>query len=232
MDLQWPLDNIGAAPIWPQTDRIYISQYFGDHRLDYSQFDLKGHNGLDIAAPLGTPIKAAYNGYIVEQANKDTGFGLRITQKIYFKGKYYQLVYGHMYKLAMDIPVTWNWSLSYYPVIVGQVIGYVDSTGYSTGNHLHFGMYMMTDEGVTINSNNGYGGAIDPLPFLRSSMTVGFKIASSPTVYVQIGSDKLVPMADWKAFESVGGSNASIVTIPDGELAKFDVVDRTLFKSN
>lgn len=61
-------------------------------------------------------------------------------------------------------------------------------------------------------------------------MTIGFKKASSQTVYVEVG-DKLIAVADWNAFLAIGGSANSVIQLADTEFAKFDVVDHTLFKT-
>lgn len=151
---------------WPVkvTDGAFLGQKFGEHLMDYSP--QLGHNGLDFPAPKGTKIHAACDGWIVEQTAKTTGFGLRISQRVEVDGKFYLLVYGHMLRLEKDFNIPYNWGRRDYPVKAGDVIGYVDSTGFSTGNHLHFGLYENTQEGIRINANNGYAGALNPEPFL------------------------------------------------------------------
>ena len=103
---------------WP-VDGGYISAYQGDGR---------GHKGIDIAAPYGTPIYAAESGTITEAAtgwNGGYGTCVRISHD---DGNI--TVYAHMSSIA---------SVSYGDYVVkGQLIGYVGSTGDSTGNHLHF----------------------------------------------------------------------------------------------
>lgn len=153
---------------WPVyvTDGSFISQGFGQHLLDYSVVGLPAHNGIDFAAPRGAPIHASHDGWIVEQAARDTGFGLRISQRIEDNGKFYLIVYGHMLRLEKPVDIAYNWGRKDYPVKAGQIIGYVDSTGFSTGDHCHLGVYQQTQEGIRINSTPGMNGAIDPAPFL------------------------------------------------------------------
>ncbi len=85
------------------------------------------HTGADWAAPRGTPILAAGSG-IVEQVGRKGGYGnyVRIRHANGFKTSY-----GHMARFARGLRPG-------VKVTQGQVIGYVGSTGLSTGPHLHF----------------------------------------------------------------------------------------------
>jgi murein DD-endopeptidase MepM/ murein hydrolase activator NlpD len=85
------------------------------------------HAGVDYAAPRGTPIVAAGNG-IIEKAGRSSGYGNMIEIK-HTNG--YETVYGHQSKFAKGIAPGVR-------VRQGQVIGYVGSTGLSTGPHVHF----------------------------------------------------------------------------------------------
>ncbi len=85
------------------------------------------HAGVDYAAPRGTPILAAGNG-VVEKAGRSSGYGNLIVLK-HTNG--YETAYGHQSKFAKGIEPGVR-------VRQGQVIGYVGSTGLSTGPHLHF----------------------------------------------------------------------------------------------
>lgn len=102
---------------WP-VDGGYISAYQGDGR---------GHKGIDIAAPYGTPIYAAESGTVIEVGSGwNGGYGncVRISHD---DGNV--TVYAHQSSIAIEYG-------DY--VVKGQIIGYVGSTGDSTGNHLHF----------------------------------------------------------------------------------------------
>ncbi len=85
------------------------------------------HAGVDYAAPRGTPILAAGNG-IVEKAGRSSGYGNLIVIK-HTNG--YETAYGHQSRFAKGIAPGVR-------VHQGQVIGYVGSTGLSTGPHVHF----------------------------------------------------------------------------------------------
>lgn len=102
---------------WP-VDGGYISAHQGDGR---------GHKGIDIAAPYGTPIYAAASGVVIDAGTGwNGGYGNCI---IIQNDDGNVTVYAHQAELAA----------AYGDVIEkGQLIGYVGSTGDSSGNHLHF----------------------------------------------------------------------------------------------
>ncbi|MCC6775747.1 MAG: M23 family metallopeptidase [Hyphomicrobiales bacterium] len=87
----------------------------------------KMHTGVDWAAPMGTPIFAAGNG-VVEKAGLEGGYGKYIRIR-HTNG--YETAYGHMSGFARGMEPGKR-------VRQGQVIGYVGSTGLSTGAHLHY----------------------------------------------------------------------------------------------
>jgi len=89
---------------------------------------IHGYNGVDIAAPSGTPIYAAAGGSVVVAKNNDAyngGYGNYI---VIDHGNGTQTLYAHMSSTAV----------SGGSVSKGDLIGYVGNTGRSTGNHLHF----------------------------------------------------------------------------------------------
>ena len=83
------------------------------------------HNGLDIAAPIGTHIYAADSGVVTKALYTNTGYGIYCI--IEHGG--YQTLYGHCSRLLVSVG---------QQVTQGQVIAYMGSTGNSTGSHLHF----------------------------------------------------------------------------------------------
>lgn len=87
----------------------------------------KNHTGVDFAAPRGTPIMAAGTGTI-KRAGRYGGYG-NYVQIRHTDG--YSTAYAHMSKFARGIKVGRR-------VIQGQTIGYVGTTGLSTGPHLHY----------------------------------------------------------------------------------------------
>jgi murein DD-endopeptidase MepM/ murein hydrolase activator NlpD len=109
----------------PVTDGIMRSG-FGSRKhpiLGYT----KMHTGVDWAAPIGTPIYAAGNGAI-EKAGWESGYGKYIRIRHNYG---YETAYGHMTAFARGIEPG-------VKVHQGQLIGYVGSTGQSTGPHVHY----------------------------------------------------------------------------------------------
>jgi len=87
----------------------------------------KMHTGIDWTAPYGTPIFAAGNG-VVEKADWESGYGKYIRIR---HNNGYETAYGHLTAYARDIAEGVR-------VRQGQVIGFVGSTGLSTGAHVHY----------------------------------------------------------------------------------------------
>ena len=103
-----------------------LSSPFGMRKHPIDGFN-KMHRGTDFAAPMGTPIMASGNG-IIKKAGWCGGGGNCVVIK---HNSTYQTVYAHMSKFAKGIR-------NGVRVRQGQTIGYVGSTGKSTGPHLHY----------------------------------------------------------------------------------------------
>ncbi len=88
---------------------------------------MKSHTGVDWAAPFGTPIFAAGNG-VIDEIGLKGGYGKYVRIR-HTNG--YQTAYGHMTAFARGLDVGSR-------VRQGQIIGFVGSTGLSTGSHVHF----------------------------------------------------------------------------------------------
>ena len=114
-----------------------LSSPFGMRKHPIDGFN-KMHRGTDFAAPMGTPIMASGDG-VVKKAGWCGGGGNCVVIK---HNSVYQTVYAHMSKFASKIR-------NGVRVKQGQVIGYVGSTGKSTGPHLH---YEVIVNGKKINS--------------------------------------------------------------------------------
>ena len=114
-----------------------LSSSFGMRKHPIDGFN-KMHRGTDFAAPMGTPIMASGNG-VIKKAGWCGGGGNCVVIK---HNSSYQTVYAHMSKFAKGIRKGTR-------VKQGQTIGYVGSTGKSTGPHLHYEVIL---NGKRINS--------------------------------------------------------------------------------
>lgn len=108
--------------VWPVVAPI-TSQFGNRYHPILKKY--KMHTGLDLGAKMSTPIKAAESGAVI-MAQWDPGYG---NMTVIDHGDGISTLYGHQSKLAVRVGDK---------VARGQVIGYVGSTGISTGPHLHF----------------------------------------------------------------------------------------------
>mgnify|MGYP003575435796 FL=1 len=95
-------------------------------RIDPIYKTVKMHAGLDFSAPQGTPIYATADGTVRTASYSDVGYGNHV---VINHGYGYQTLYGHMVRVK---------ARAGQKVKRGEVIGYVGSTGKSTGPHLHY----------------------------------------------------------------------------------------------
>lgn len=122
-----------------------IASGFG-YRIDPVYKTVKLHPGLDFSAPAGTPIYATADGRIEFSGNRGDGYGNNV---IINHGYGYKTLYGHMFRIKARSGQT---------VKRGEVIGWVGSTGKSTGPHCHYE--------VIKNGNK-----IDPIYFFYNDLT-------------------------------------------------------------
>ena len=106
-------------------DLTRIASGFG-YRIDPVYKVTKFHAGLDFTAPQGTPIYATADGVVKEADYNAGGFGNHV---IISHGYGYETLYGHMYRIKTKVGAR---------ISRGEVIGYVGSTGKSTGPHCHY----------------------------------------------------------------------------------------------
>lgn len=106
-------------------DLTRIGSGFG-YRIDPIYKTTRMHAGLDFTSPIGTPIYATADGVVKEAGFSTGGFGNNV---VINHGYGYETLYGHMYRVKARAGQT---------VKRGEVIGYVGSTGKSTGPHCHY----------------------------------------------------------------------------------------------
>lgn len=152
---------------WPVSP-VYINQSFGESPDYYKKYGILGHNGIDFMATHGQIVRAAHDG-IVTFAGEDGsgGWGVVIRtedEREYETGKQ-ALIKSIYWHFIPAIPVKAGQKVS-----CGDVLGFADNTGDSTGDHLHFGIKPVKRgeqewQFDNIEQANGYHGAIDPFPF-------------------------------------------------------------------
>ncbi len=129
-----------AGFIWPSYTK-QINSYFGNRKHPISGI-WTGHKGVDINANYGSAVWSAASGTVIMASTGwNGGFG-NVVMVMHPSG--YTTIYAHLSSIAV---------VSGQSVAQGQVVGYVGSTGNSTGSHLHFEVH------------DFYGTPVDPLAF-------------------------------------------------------------------
>lgn len=169
-----------------------ITQYFAENPALYSRFGLKGHSGIDLVAPHGTPMVAVESGTVINVKNDPEGYGkhVRILSTKSYNGLYREWTYGHCNTISVKVGDK---------VKEGDVIATMGNTGFvvsgSTpywkfnpyaGTHVHLSCryvkktakgWAYEGSGIKIevqDYQNGYRGAVDPLTF--------FDVATTPDI--------------------------------------------------
>ncbi len=158
-----PASMIAKELIFPVSGKSNIGSYWGDAR------DAGGrrHEGIDVFASKGTPVVAVTDGYVLEVTEDGIG-GKSVT--IQSDDYTWRSYYAHL-----DAQKVSKGQL----VKKGQLIGTVGNTGNAktTPPHLHFGMYE-------------YRGAIDPLPYVKTSPRIAAPVNAGTVVYKNNGPAK------------------------------------------
>lgn len=145
-------------------------QGFGENPKVYERFGHKGHAGLDLA-PLkpgtkGVVLRAPHYGYVI-RGNDPKGYGLFVKLQSLPRqknGEGLQSTLAHLEKFLVE-------DGQFVPM--GDPIGIMGTTGFSTGIHVHWAL-KPTINGKVKDPGNGYGGAIDPSPFVRTWTDIPF----------------------------------------------------------
>lgn len=146
--------NDGVFRLYWPTDYPVITQAFGANPQIYGKWGLPGHEGLDIRAPMNTNIYACADGtvFAVEKNASAHPYGIHV-RVLHADG--YRTVYAHLAQALVQIGEK---------VTPKQLIGKADSTGNSTGSHLHL---TLKKDGATARKETKFqGDVIDPTPFM------------------------------------------------------------------
>ena len=141
------LDNLASGAIAVPSDKpVKTAEFTSGYgiRSDPFQGRAAKHAGIDLAAPVGTPIYATADGTVSDAGYNSGGYGNLIKID---HGKGIETRYGHLSAILVAAGQR---------VTRGQQIGRMGSTGRSTGSHLHYEVRIDTH-------------AVNPIPFMRSN---------------------------------------------------------------
>lgn len=149
-------------------DHIVITQNFGQNFADfYLKLGLKGHNGIDLRTKIriendsyGSNVYAMHD-WVCKWAGEYEGYGINVLLETIkdYGGIKYQTIYAHLQATNLTTGQSGK---------AGDLIGYSDNTGkYTTGDHLHIGLYEQDIRGVRQHYDNGFYGALDPAPYFE-----------------------------------------------------------------
>lgn len=172
--------------LWPSEYPV-ITQAFGANKHIYTRFGMPGHEGLDIRAMPGSNIYCCADGWVyrVHRGADNHAYGIHV--RIQHEGGY-KTVYAHLKQADVEVG---------QQVKAGELIGKADTTGATTGAHLHL---TLKKDGATAKKETKYPkDVIDPTPFMvlpdRSQSRGAKGIGSWPDgicllgAHLRVGSD-------------------------------------------
>ncbi len=121
---------------WP-FDTVFLTQYFGNTPFASANpqvYGNGGHNGIDLRGAVGTPVKAALNGTVVDTGDTDAQC-YKVSYGKWVLVRHYNgisTLYAHLSLIRVKAGDE---------VARGDIVGYSGNSGYSTGPHLHFTVY-------------------------------------------------------------------------------------------
>ncbi|NWF55715.1 MAG: M23 family metallopeptidase [Syntrophaceae bacterium] len=133
---------LSIPSIWPVLGRI--TSVFGETRLSPSSGGTRPHMGLDISAPVGTPVLAPADGTVIS-AGRESEYGRLVCLD---HGHGYTTVYGHLHQIHVKVGDQLR---------AGQKLGTVGISGNTTGPHLHYEVRI-------------HGRPVNPYPFLTKTL--------------------------------------------------------------
>ena len=150
-----PVTNTLEA--WP-TDHKLITQEFGARPGYYSQFGLRAHEGVDIRAPIGSPIRSVYSGKVIHTGRKRLSDPTKNSN--YRWHVWVERTNGERWAYAYldkNIPVSVG-----QEILAGEVVGFCSSTGQAGGPHVHISLQI---PGATEAGDTDYQfDYVDPTP--------------------------------------------------------------------
>ncbi|MFZ1476087.1 MAG: peptidoglycan DD-metalloendopeptidase family protein, partial [Anaerolineae bacterium] len=172
-DLEKGADSDAEISLQNPAPGVGIRQSFGQNPAAYKSFGLAGHEGIDYACALGTPIRAAADGVVFRSGatsgeygpDKNQGpYGIRVTVEHTRGSQKGYTVYAHLSSVSVQVGDR---------VQAGDEVGKSGNTGHSTGAHLHFSLILAGK------SNPGYRSVLaddtwfhDPAPSMAGTRGV------------------------------------------------------------
>jgi murein DD-endopeptidase MepM/ murein hydrolase activator NlpD len=153
------------AFLWPSTyEPKVVTQPFADNPQIYGQWGLPGHEGIDMRAPYGQEIIAVWDGKVSRVENNTAyGYSIRLRHEIEFPGGEkveYETTYAHFLRMPEHRVGD--------KVVQGETVGLADSTGNSSGHHLHLSLKQFNHPELRPPMENEYPhNFIDPTPFFE-----------------------------------------------------------------
>jgi hypothetical protein len=176
-------EGLAAAPFQIPIEDAYISSPFG-MRFNPAKGKLRKHTGVDLAAPTGTPVKAAGSGAVELIGFEKRGYGRYVVLQ---HADGYSTWYAHLSAAAAHLHEGMQ-------IRAGQLIGKVGRTGDATGPHLHFEVRYSSEP-------------VDPLPLIHSHISSMFAAADP----AEFHRHAYGTVPELKTFFSSGQTRASMM---------------------
>lgn len=145
-------DALQNMPVGMPVFSTHVTSLYGSRVNPFGQ-TTHFHTGIDFAGSTGTPVYATADGKVVNAMEEGGGYGIHV--KLIHKHGLATL-YAHLSQLAV---------VKDQNVKRGQLIGYVGSTGLSTGPHLHYEVRLLNRD-----PNNPYEITFNPRPFIKEQL--------------------------------------------------------------
>ena len=135
---------------WP-LKKVFITQKWGGNPDIYKRFGIKGHNGIDLRAAMGTEVFAPHDGVVKERRFDKDGYGNYLKIESDKEGS----ILAHLKDFAVE---------ANKKVSGGDLVGRADNTGFSTASHVHWGYFR-----IPRNRDDGYLGYINQEPLVNQT---------------------------------------------------------------
>ena len=186
-----PILTMAKLELWMPFKTYSISQKFGETaNLAFyiaNNIPITMHNGIDFVSP-NSYVRASHDGTVVfagEDGAGGLGVVIRTNEMFDYKDSqvYFKTIYWHLKTGTIQVRAGQQ-------VFVGDILAEQDSTGLSTGNHLHYGLKPVVQGEqdwiwFNLEQDNGVMGAVDPTPYFNNRWAGDAKIMLSMIANLQ-----------------------------------------------